>query len=122
MVLRVSSPTLFVTYGMVPMAMVLLFIYRPLQSSAFWEQLESIPEEQMIDNVLAVNIPEAARRLGLSQRTVATLVLSRELPSRKVGRRRIIPVVALEAFVRRDHGSGVSEPTQDSKRGTGRTR
>jgi excisionase family DNA binding protein len=49
---------------------------------------------------LAVNIPEAARRLGLSIRTVATLVSRRELPSRKVGRRRIIPVAALEAFVR----------------------
>jgi excisionase family DNA binding protein len=49
--------------------------------------------------VLAVNIPEAARRLGLSIRTVATLVSRRELASRKVGRRRIIPVAALEAFV-----------------------
>jgi excisionase family DNA binding protein len=51
-------------------------------------------------NVLAVGMAEAARRLGLSARTVATLVLRRELPSRKVGRRRIIPVEALEAFVR----------------------
>jgi excisionase family DNA binding protein len=49
---------------------------------------------------LAVNIPEAARRLGLSIRTVATLVSRRQLASRKVGRRRIIPVEALEAFVR----------------------
>jgi excisionase family DNA binding protein len=49
---------------------------------------------------LAVNITEAARRLGLSIRTVATLVSRRELASRKVGRRRIIPVAALEAFVR----------------------
>ena len=53
--------------------------------------------------VLAVNISEAARRLGLSPRTVAALVSSRELPSRKVGRRRIIPVGALEAFVKHDH-------------------
>jgi excisionase family DNA binding protein len=49
---------------------------------------------------LAVSIPEAARRLGLSIRTVATLVSRRELASRKVGRRRIIPVAVLEAFVR----------------------
>jgi excisionase family DNA binding protein len=54
-------------------------------------------------NVLAVGMAEAARRLGLSARTVATLVLRRELPSRKVGRRRIIPVDALEAFVRADN-------------------
>ena len=58
------------------------------------------------ETVLAVGMTEAARRLGLSARTVATLVLRRELPSRRVGRRRIIPVVALEAFVRSDHGPG----------------
>jgi excisionase family DNA binding protein len=52
------------------------------------------------ETVLAVGLTEAARRLGLSPRTVATLVLRRELPSRKVGRRRIIPVAALEVFVR----------------------
>lgn len=64
-------------------------------------------EEQMDATVLAVNIPEAARRLGLSIRTIATLVSRRELASRKVGRRRIIPVAALEAFVARDHaGAG----------------
>jgi excisionase family DNA binding protein len=57
------------------------------------------------ETLLAVGIPEAARRLGLSARTVAALVLSQELPSRKVGRRRIIPIVALEAFVRCDRGN-----------------
>jgi excisionase family DNA binding protein len=69
------------------------------------------------ETVLAVGIVEAARRLGLSARTVATLVLRRELPSRKVGRRRIIPVMALEAFVRSDHGTGhvrPAEPTQEN--------
>jgi excisionase family DNA binding protein len=55
------------------------------------------------ETVLAVGMPEAARRLGLSSRTVATLVLRHEIPSQKVGRRRIIPVAALEAFVQRDH-------------------
>jgi len=62
---------------------------------------------------LAVNIPEAARRLGLSIRTVATLVSRQELASRKVGRRRIIPVAALEAFVRDRpgaDGAGFTEP------------
>jgi excisionase family DNA binding protein len=51
--------------------------------------------------VLAVGIMEAARRLGLSPRTIATLIARRELPSRKVGRRRIIPVDALQAFLRK---------------------
>jgi excisionase family DNA binding protein len=53
--------------------------------------------------VIAVGVAEAARRLGLSVRTVATLISRRELPSLKVGRRRIIPVTALETFIRRDH-------------------
>ena len=60
---------------------------------------------QRDETVLAVGVAEAARRLGLSVRTIATLVRRRQLASRKVGRRRIIPVVALEAFVRRDHVS-----------------
>jgi len=54
------------------------------------------------ETVLAVGMVEAARRLGLSARTVATLVLRHELPSRKVGRRRLIPVAALEEFVQHD--------------------
>jgi len=57
------------------------------------------------ETVLAVGIAEAARRLGLSPRTVATLLSRQELPSRKVGRRRIIPVQALEAFLRNDHST-----------------
>jgi excisionase family DNA binding protein len=48
---------------------------------------------------LAVGISEAARRIGVSSRTVATLISKNELPSRKVGRRRIVPIAALEAFV-----------------------
>jgi excisionase family DNA binding protein len=55
------------------------------------------------ETVLAVGVPEAARRLGLSPRTVATLVAHHELSSRRVGRRRIIPIAALEAFIGRDH-------------------
>lgn len=71
---------------------------------------------------LAVNIPEAARRLGLSIRTVATQVSRRELGSRKVGRRRIIPVAALEAFVRgepRTGRAGPGEPLQGDSGSTG---
>jgi excisionase family DNA binding protein len=50
---------------------------------------------------LVVGISEAARRLGISSRTLATLVAQGELPSCKIGRRRLIPVTALEAFVNR---------------------
>jgi excisionase family DNA binding protein len=74
------------------------------------------------ETVLAVGLTEAARRLGLSTRTVATLVLSDELPSRKVGRRRIIPVVALEAFLRGDHRTGRIGPKETVQEGSRNTR
>ncbi len=59
----------------------------------------------MESEVLAVNVAEAARRLGVCPRTVATLVARRELTSRKIGRRRVIPLRALEEFLRRDHAT-----------------
>jgi excisionase family DNA binding protein len=52
---------------------------------------------------LAVSIPEAARRLALSPRTMASLIAQRAIPSRKIGRRRVIAVRDLENFLRRDH-------------------
>jgi len=52
---------------------------------------------------ITISIDEAARRLGLSSRTVATLIRRHELPSRKIGRRRLIAVRDLEAFVKCDH-------------------
>jgi excisionase family DNA binding protein len=59
---------------------------------------------------LAVSIKEAARRLGVCPRTIGNLVRVKELASRRIGRRRIIPVTALEAFLRKDHETG--EQTQ----------
>ena len=59
----------------------------------------------MDDNVVAVNIPEAARRLGVSPRTVATLVAQKELPSCRIGRRRVIAIHVLEEFLKRDHAT-----------------
>jgi excisionase family DNA binding protein len=66
--------------------------------------------------VLAVGVAEAARRLGLSARTVAAMVSRRDLPSRKVGRRRIIPVAALEAFVNREQGAPSSRESAKTSR------
>ena len=60
---------------------------------------------QTMDEVLAVNVSEAARRLGVSPRTVATLVAEKKLLSRRIGRRRVILVHALEKFLRQDHPS-----------------
>ncbi len=59
---------------------------------------------------LALDIVEAAKRLSLSPRTVASLIKTGELGSLKVGRRRIIPLVAIEKFLGRDH------PTQPAAR------
>jgi excisionase family DNA binding protein len=55
---------------------------------------------------IAVGIAEAARRIGVSARTLATLIAQDGLPSRKVGRRRIIPVSALERSSRKENEHG----------------
>ena len=62
------------------------------------------------ETVMAVGVAEAARRLGVSPRTVATLLATGELSSRRIGRRRVIPVRALERFLNEDH-VGISEIT-----------
>lgn len=51
---------------------------------------------------LAVSIDEAARQLGVCRRTIVNLIKSRALISRKIGRRRVIPVAALESLLRHD--------------------
>jgi len=68
------------------------------------------------EKVLAVSIAEAARRLGISARTVATLIATGELASRKIGRRRIIPVSVLEAFIGRDHRTKVATERQEKSK------
>ncbi|MHB8734794.1 MAG: helix-turn-helix domain-containing protein [Terriglobales bacterium] len=54
-----------------------------------------------LDPVL-VPILLAAELLGVSVRTVQNLIAAKELPSRKIGRRRLIPYSALQALARRD--------------------
>jgi len=71
---------------------------------------------QRDETVLAVGVPEAARRLGVSTRTVGTLVARYQLPSRKIGRRRVIPVAALEAFIGYDHTLGRATSLQSVER------
>jgi excisionase family DNA binding protein len=53
--------------------------------------------------ILAVGVSEGARRVGISTRTMTNLIRNKEIVSRKIGRRRVIPVTALEQFLRRDH-------------------
>jgi excisionase family DNA binding protein len=51
---------------------------------------------------------EAATALGVSVRTVESYICIKELVSRKVGKRRLIPLASLEQFARRDHDSPVN--------------
>jgi excisionase family DNA binding protein len=54
---------------------------------------------------LAVDIREAAQMLSVSPRTIQNYIQAKILPSRKIGRRTVIPVRALENFLRTDQPS-----------------
>jgi excisionase family DNA binding protein len=58
---------------------------------------------------LAVNIREAAHMLGVSPRTIQNYIAAKLLPHRKFGRRTVIPVRAVEAFLRTDQPSPVTK-------------
>lgn len=55
---------------------------------------------------LLMSKKDAATALGVCVRTVEHLISAKELPCRKIGRRTLIPVSALEQFARRDHKTG----------------
>jgi excisionase family DNA binding protein len=48
------------------------------------------------DTALFVSIPEAAKRLGVGRSFVYQMVARQELPTRRFGRRRLVPVAALQ--------------------------
>jgi excisionase family DNA binding protein len=54
---------------------------------------------------LAVSTQEAAQMLSVSPRTIRNYIAAKLLQARKIGRRTVIPVGSLEAFLRRDHVS-----------------
>jgi excisionase family DNA binding protein len=54
---------------------------------------------------LAVSTREAAQMLSVSPRTIQNYISAKLLAARKIGRRTVIPVRALEAFLRTDHAS-----------------
>lgn len=56
-------------------------------------------DSQRVPEALAVGAVEAARLLGLSPRTVATLTAQGVLPSFCVGRRRLYSIERLRAWV-----------------------
>lgn len=56
---------------------------------------------------LAVDTREAARLLSVSTRTIQNYISAKLLPARKLGRRTVISVRALEAFLQTDQPSPV---------------
>jgi excisionase family DNA binding protein len=52
---------------------------------------------------LAVDVRTAAAMLSVSPRTIQNYIRSKTLPVRKIGRRTVIPLRALENFLRTDH-------------------
>ncbi len=49
---------------------------------------------------------DCAQLLSCSVRTIDNMLANGELPSRRIGRRRLVPRAALEHFARRDHATG----------------
>lgn len=59
----------------------------------------------LVEGQLLYGIPQGAAVVGIGVRLMWELVLSGEIPSRKVGKRRLVHRKALEEFARRDHAS-----------------
>lgn len=64
---------------------------------------------------LAVDTREASRLLSVSPRTIQNYIRAKLLPARKIGRRTVIPVRALENFLRSDQPSPVLKANADAR-------
>lgn len=73
----------------------------------------------MNDECLAVDVKRAGEMTGLSARSIQNYIALKILPSRKIGRRRLIPVSALENFLRHDQPS--PSPRKRNSRSEGQT-
>jgi excisionase family DNA binding protein len=56
---------------------------------------------------LAYTMDETATALRVSARTIRNLLRAGHLVRRKIGARTVIPVSSVEAFLRRDHPTGM---------------
>jgi excisionase family DNA binding protein len=56
-----------------------------------------------VESKLLLTRQESAAMLSISLRTLDTLLARKDLVTRRVGRRRLIPRSELERFARRDH-------------------
>jgi excisionase family DNA binding protein len=61
---------------------------------------------------LLIGKKDAARVLGVSLRTVENLIAQKELETRRIGRRRLIPRKSLEKLARRDVYIPANQPTE----------
>lgn len=50
-----------------------------------------------------MTVKEAANALALSERSIFWLISTGQIPSRKIGRRRLLPREAVEQYAKRDH-------------------
>jgi len=64
-------------------------------------------------NKIAVSVREAAAMLSISPRSVQNYIRAKTLPARKIGRRTVIPVHALVAFLRMDQPSPLLRPSDN---------
>lgn len=65
--------------------------------------MESKQEAHQLCQPLLVSRDASAELLGVCLRTLDKFIATKALPSRRVGRRVLIPHSALVAFARRDH-------------------
>ncbi|MGH9525044.1 MAG: helix-turn-helix domain-containing protein [Terriglobales bacterium] len=61
---------------------------------------------------LLLTVNETAHTLSLNRRSIERLLAAGQLPSRKFGRRRLIPYSAVQQFARRDCPRIGAEATQ----------
>ena len=71
-----------------------------------WDSMSTRPISEADSNRLVLTVAEAADRLGISSDLAYDLVARGELPSLRLGRRIVIPRIALLAFVESATGSG----------------
>jgi excisionase family DNA binding protein len=58
--------------------------------------------KQVATDALAIDIPEAARRLGIGRNQAYASAQRGELPTVAFGKRRLVPLMALERLLRGD--------------------
>lgn len=70
---------------------------------------------ELRDRVLTV--PEAARLLGVGERTYYAAVRRNEVPAIRIGRRLVVPGAALERFLVGEGGGAMNDTPSDKESG-----